>query len=74
MKITEVKTELTFGELAVGDVFKHNNEHYIKIEPIENDATKERITAIHLITGHGVSMKYGAKVTPVVAELTVKDL
>lgn len=74
MKITEVKTECTFGEIEVGEVFKSDDESYLKIEPIRDDATKDKITAIHLITGRGVFMKYGTKVTPVVAELTVKDL
>lgn len=74
MKITETKTECTFGDVGIGDVFKWDNDCYIKIKPIKEADTEDLITAVHLETGYSCYMKYGTKVTPVVAELTVKEL
>ena len=74
MKITEVKTECNFGDIEIGEVYKCDNEYYIKIKPIEDETTKSIITAIHLITGFSSFIKNDAKVTPVEAEIIVKDL
>ena len=70
-EIKEVK--MKFASVARGDVFMHEDDIYIKIEPIpyKNGVI---VNAVDLSTGEHASVKNSAGVQLVNAELTIRKL
>ena len=61
--IIEEKNNVDFLELTATDVFKIDDEYFMKIEDIK-DLDEDIINAVSLETGIGHSIKLSTKVTP----------
>lgn len=61
--IIEEIAKVDFLELTVTDVFKIDDEYYMKIEDIK-DSDEDIINAISLETGMGYGIKLSTKVIP----------